>query len=352
MHTQDIELYSPARAGVAQPAAPLARNSWSNAHLLSAPPRAAGSEWNTEMLHVALVYTNARRWETRRRLFEDCRRHLEKFPQVSVHVCELAYGDRPFEVSAPGDLQLRTQHELWHKENLINLCVRRFPAGWRYGATIDGDFHMTNMHWAGDAIQELQHHPFVQLYSNLIYLSASHRPHRMMPSFAWNWLNRRSLCRADQDSPGAVGGAWAFTREAFDTVGGMLDACICGSGDWHMAFGLAGRASGSRELKSTHPNYAAMIRAWQERAKMLRGDIGCIDHMALHHWHGTLQNRAYGSRISILIENGFDPLTDIAYDCQGVLRLTGAKPQLRDDLRAYFRARNEDSLELSEPHLV
>ena len=126
--------------------------------------------------------------------------------------------------------------------------VRRFPAGWEYGATIDGDFHMTQMGWAEEAIQQLQHHPFVQLYSNLIYLSASQRPHRMMASFAWNWLNRRTVCKADQDTPNAVGGAWAFTRNAFDAVGGMLDACICGSGDWHMAFGMVGRTSGSREF--------------------------------------------------------------------------------------------------------
>lgn len=319
---------------------------------IASTPRHGGQPWNSETLHVALVYTNPRRWDTRRRLFSDCRRHLESFPNVALHVCELAYGDRPFEATTAADLQLRTTHELWHKENLINLCVRHFPADWRYGAAIDGDFHMTQIGWAEEAIHQLQHHPFVQLYSNLIYLSASQRPHRMMPSFAWNWLNRPAACQADRDTPGAVGGAWAFTREGFDAVGGMLDSCICGSGDWHMAFGLVGRGSGNREVSATHPNYAAAIRAWQERAKALGKDIGCVDHLALHHWHGALQSRGYGSRISILIENAFDPLTDVAYDSQGVLRLTGGKPQLRDDLRAYFRSRNEDSLELPEPHLT
>jgi hypothetical protein len=229
------------------------------ARIVTAPHR-PGQPRQGPTLHVALAYTNPYGWDTRRRLFLECRRHLETFAQVKVHACELAYGDRPFEVTTPADLQLRTRHELWHKENLINLCVRRFPTGWQYGATIDGDFHMTQMGWAEEAIHQLQRHPFVQLYSNLIYLSASHRPHRMMPSFAWNWLNRRPRRRADQDSPGAVGGAWAFTRDAFDAVGGMLDACICGSGDLHMSFGLVGRSSGSRELKSAHANYSAAIR--------------------------------------------------------------------------------------------
>src|SRR5260370_1321719 len=42
-------------------------------------------------------------------------------------------------------------------------------------------------------------------------------------------------------APGATGGAWAWRRHAFNTVGGMLDTCILGSGDWHMAFALIGR---------------------------------------------------------------------------------------------------------------
>jgi hypothetical protein len=303
-------------------------------------------------LHVALVYSNPCRWETRRRLFLNCQAHLESFANVAVHVCELAYGDRPFEVTGPGDLQLRTGDELWHKENLANLCVRHFPAGWEYGALIDGDFQMTRQDWAGEAIEQLQHHPFVQLFSSLVYASAHHRPHRMMASFAWNWLHDRARCVSDGDSPGAVGGAWAFTAEAFDAVGGMLDTCICGSADWHMAFGLVGRSSGRRETERTHANYSAAILAWQARATALGGDIGCIDHMAVHHWHGTLRSRGYGSRVDILIDNAFDPLRDISYDRQGALRLTGNKPKLRDDLRAYFRSRSEDSLELNEKHLI
>jgi hypothetical protein len=46
---------------------------------------------------------------------------------------------------------------------------------------------------------------------------------------------------------GATGGAWAFRRPAFDAVGGLLDTCILGSADWHMAFGLAGAGSGIEE---------------------------------------------------------------------------------------------------------
>jgi len=303
-------------------------------------------------LHVALVYSNPRRWQSRQRLFLDCRTHMESFPNIEVHACELAYGDRPFEVTTSADIQLRTQDELWHKENLGNICVSHFPPGWEYGALVDGDFHMTRIDWAEEAVHMLQHHPFVQLYSSLVYLSPSYRPHRMMSSFAWNWLNNRSVCVSDQDSPGAVGGAWAFTSGAFDTVGGFLESCICGSGDWHMAFGLVQQSSGLRETKLAHPNYGAAIHAWQARAAALQQNIGCIDQLAIHHWHGTLKNRGYGTRPDIIIGNQVDPVADISRDRQGVLRLNGNKPKLRDDLRAYFRSRSEDSIDLNEKHLV
>src|ERR1700722_8833644 len=87
-------------------------------------PRRLGQTWDAKTLHIALVYSNPSRWDARKRLFLECRQHLESLPQVAVHVCELAYGDRPFDVTSVGDIQLRSYHELWHKENLINLCVR------------------------------------------------------------------------------------------------------------------------------------------------------------------------------------------------------------------------------------
>ena len=148
--------------------------------------------WSEEAtLHVACAYSNPLRWRTRRVLMNDFRQHMQSSPNVALHAGELAYGDRPFEVTGdyPGDVQLRTSHELWHKENLLNIVVQRFPADWEYGAVIDADFHMTRRDWALEAIHQLQHFDFVQLFSSYTDLSAKHTPYRVMPSFAWTNLN-------------------------------------------------------------------------------------------------------------------------------------------------------------------
>ena len=102
--------------------------------------------WSEEqILHVAVAYSNPVRWASRRVLMNDFREHIRASANVVLHVGELAYGDRPFEVTGddPNDVILRTSHELWHKENILNLVVQRFPPDWRLGAVIDGDFHMT-----------------------------------------------------------------------------------------------------------------------------------------------------------------------------------------------------------------
>jgi hypothetical protein len=47
-------------------------------------------------------------------------------------------------------------------------------------------------------------------------------------------------------------------------------------------------------------------------------------------------------RWQILRDNNFNPNTDVSYDWQGLPQLNGNKPKLRDDLRRYFRSRDED----------
>ena len=152
----------------------------------------------------------------------------------------------------------------------------------------------------------------------------------------------------------ARGGAWAFRRSAFDAVGGLLDTCILGSADWHMTFGLVGAVDAAAELRHCSRPYVDAVLRWQARAATLKQNIGYVDNHAIHYFHGSKVARAYGSRWRVLLDNQYDPRTDVSRDWQGVLQLTGNKPRLRDHIRAYFRDRNEDSPELSaqERHIV
>lgn len=323
-------------------------------------------EWAAEQtLHLVAVYSNPFRWNTRRKLFNQFCRQIVCSPNVKLYVGELAYGERPFEVTEPGNachVQMRTSEELWHKENLIDLVTSIIPTEAKYLGYSDGDFTFTRYDWALEAIQLLQHHQFVQLFSSYAPLSSQHRPTRIGSSFAWNYLHRpevfgNATSPADSNYPlsiGAPGGAWVYRRSAYDAVGGMIDHAILGSADMYMAKGLVGMFDAKKEREAGyHPQYVKMVSSWQERAKVLTRNIGCVENHAIHHFHGSYKNRGYGARWTILKKWQYDPSEDVVYDSQGLLKLAGNKPGLRDDIRAYFLSRNEDSIELAgEKHII
>jgi hypothetical protein len=350
---------------------------------------AAWSQWSEdEILHVVCVYINPFRWHARRELFHDFRLHMEQSPNVRLHVVEVAFGDRPFEVTSsanPGDIQLRTTDALWHKENALNIGIQRIAAGWKYACTVDADFHFTRHDWALETIHQLQHYAWVQMFSSYATMGPDGRPLQIRPSFAYAYhqyfggslATHQDLLRCIplydaaakaaskpkpksmpaavlNTTPGATGGAWAFTRASFDAVGGLLDSCILGAADWYMAFGLIGNTTdGHPEAQSCGVAYEDSIRRWQARAfAAIQGNIGYVDSFITHGWHGDLKNRGYGTRWKILRDNEYDPLVDITRDWQGLLRFTGNKPRLRDEIRRYFLSRSEDSTECATAPLV
>ena len=139
------------------------------------------------------------------------------------------------------------------------------------------------------------------------------------------------------------GYAWAFRREVFDALGGMIDRAICGSGDHHMAAGLIG-LSAQTVHGEAHPNFKAMVQAWEDNAQAVaRRDIGHVPGTILHTFHGWKADRRYQSRWEILTRNAFDPEADLIRGADGLPRLAGNKTGLRDDLRRYFRERIEDA---------
>ncbi len=321
---------------------------------------------NEETLHLAVPYSNPFRWYKRRELMNDFIEHMSHQKNIKLYVGELAYGDRPFELEHTFNSKshswrgFRTNSELFHKENIINEVVEGFDSDWKYGAYSDGDFTFTRDDWGIEAIHLLQHYDFVQLFSTYSDLSAkTHggcKPTRLNDSFVFKYQQdgfKLPFCIEDGGfglrhgyrvwkGVGATGGAWAFRRSAFDTVGGLLDQAILGHADWFMAFGLVAEKAPDMHDDRYNPNYLAVIDAWQERARELKKNIGCLDQFAVHHFHGSKKRRGYSTRDLILAEHNFNPVTDIKKNHFGIWELTGNKPHLRDEIRRYFLSRTED----------
>ena len=346
-------------------------------------------QWSEEQeLHVAVAYHNPFRWRSRRETVNRLRDSLGQHANVVLHIGELAYGDRPFEVTRadnPYDLQLRTNHEAFYKENIQNEIIKRtFPVGWKYGATLDGDFHIITVGWALETIHQLQHYDWVQPFSSYMDITGgvygqANLPYRANSSFFFNYIQNgyrvspqyhngvigpdgkyvkltpSNECyeqmMAGEPSHvegeflrgvGATGGAIAFRSSAFNKVGGLLDRCILGHADWYMAYQMVGLEPPDIHSQKYHPLYKQYVTEWGERAKSLNRNVGYVDAVAMHEFHGSKTRRGYSSRDVILAKNQFNPYSDIFPDWQGIYQFNPAKFEFRDDLRRYFISRYED----------
>ena len=307
-------------------------------------------------LHVISCISNPVRYASRYKLYHEFKERLERHPNVVLWTVEMAFGDRPHEVTQrehPRHLQLRNRHELWHKENMQNLMLSRLPNDGNPVAFIDADVQFMRPDWVEETLAQLEHYHVVQMFSEAIDLDDQYR--------RIGTENRIGIVAAYQQGipvcakentegykikqGGHPGYAWAWRRDALDIVGNLLDFSILGSADWQMACGLLGNIEDSVNYPISE-GYKILLRGWGEKAKHIRRNVGYVGGLIGHYWHGPKEHRGYDWRTNILTRSQFNPITDLHRDWQGLYQLhdDGSERHivLRDDIRRYFRSRNED----------
>jgi hypothetical protein len=320
-----------------------------------------------DVLDVVAVVSNPVRYRSRYDLFRAFEAHvLEAGARLTV--VEMAFANRPFEVTAPDNprhVQVRSAHEYWAKENLINLGISRLPRDSRYVAWVDADLTFVRHDWVQETLQQLQHYAIVQMFAEAHDLDPDGLLLNSFRSFAYSHVH--GIPRRLGGGTGYYGGAplrtpdsriaywhhpgfaWAARREAIDTLGGLFDVAVVGEADYIMAKSLVGEGLDVL-YPGVSPGYRKAVIDWQTRALRLRGNLGYVPGTVLHHWHGRKASRKYWDRCKILTDTRFDPAIDLKRDWQGLYQLVDHdEPRstlLRDAIRSYFRSRNEDGIEL------
>lgn len=298
--------------------------------------------------HVITMISNPVRFNSRYNLFRKFERHILEFTE-NLWVCELQLGDRPFVITDPKNkrhLQLRTWDEMWHKENCLNLLIERLPSDWETVAWLDADIEFTRKDWVEETLHQLQVYKVVQCFETAIDLSPSGSALSIHRSFMSQYIKGGCYHPETPYQHWHPGFAWAARREAIDEMGGLYDRSILGSGDRNMALALIGKVDLSYNQQISE-GYKRDLRDYErECLQYVNLDVGYVSGNINHYWHGKKKDRRYADRWEILVNQEFDPDRDIKKDWQGVYQITTRKPHLRDAIRQYFRARNEDSIDL------
>lgn len=316
-----------------------------------------------DRLHVVTMLSNPLRWRARYANYQKFAKGVQDAGAI-LYTCEVAFGGRHFEITSPDNpnhLQLRTSHELWHKENALNLMIQRLPASANKVAWIDADIQFARPDWAQETLHLLDHYDFIQMFSQAHDLNYENETSAVHSSFMAEYQklladplsDSKIVPNQDYSSSGRglssywhPGFAWAARKASLAKVGMLMDWPILGSADWHMAWGLIGQMH-THLVPALSDNYKNWCMEWQNRAEQhIKRNIGVMPGTILHSFHGDKKLRSYGDRWKFLIDAKFDPAVDILKDHQGLWQLSGNNQKLRDGIRAYSKMRNEDSTEV------
>jgi hypothetical protein len=298
-----------------------------------------------ENLHVIIVISNPCNFKRRYELATQFINRMKVQPHVILYVVELVYGDQEFKLTSaaePTHLQLRGSIPLWHKENMINLGVKKLlPASWKAFAWIDADIEFDNIHWAEDTLKILNgSRDIVQLFTHAVDMDANTDPLQIFQGFGYQYDLRKLHGR-----PGLnfwhPGYAWACTRQTYEQMGGIYEKSILGAGDHNMALCLIGKGVMAVVNQGVTDNYKQTMFEFESRVKSLK--LGYVPGVIRHFFHGSKRNRKYMERWKILVDQKYDPTIHITTDANGLLIPTEAcPPKLLADIMNYFKERNED----------
>jgi hypothetical protein len=295
-----------------------------------------------DTLHIVTIISNICEFKRRWELMEQFIKKTEQIPNVKLYIVELAYGEQDFYITSPNNpfhLQLRTKYALWHKENLINIGIKKLlPENWKAVAWIDGDIEFENPNWVIDTLNILTEFDIVQLFTTCFDLDENNIPMSIWQSFGYKYCHGENFNHIKGINYWHTGYAWACTRNYYNKIGGLYDKGILGSGDYIMCQGYFNNAA------SKHKNLIKFKENIKEYIYNLTDiKIGYIPTNIKHFFHGLKVNRKYVERNSILIKYNYNPDEHVKYDEHGLLVPTENMPlEFLIDIYKYFNERNED----------
>jgi hypothetical protein len=298
-----------------------------------------------DKLHVVAVVSNPCMFARRYILAREFILRMEEEENVILYVVELAYGNQKYYVTDPKNkrhLQLRGEIPLWHKENMINIGIKKLlPKNWKAVAWIDADIEFENANWALDTLKVLNGtRDVVQLHSHAVDMDKEENTMNVFASFGYQYNKEKKWGLAGIHNLWHPGFAWACTRKAYDKMGGLFERSILGAGDHNMALCFIGLGLHSINERTTD-DYKDAILQFQKRAKNLR--LGYIPGVIRHYFHGSKKNRRYMERWQILVNHAYEPSKFVTNNQDGLLVPTPECPQgLLDDIMNYFSERKED----------
>jgi hypothetical protein len=239
------------------------------------------------------------------------------------------------QITADPDTQI-----MFQKERLLNLAEKMVPARFVKIAWLDADVMFSNIRWADETSALLDHMPFVQPFELAVWTEFDGR----------EIMRKPSTLRMKGGMPlhSHPGFAMAARRSLWTECGGLFDKLIVGNGDTGIATAILNTDLPATQTYS--PELMAEYMRWRSLVSMKAGgNYGWTRGNIYHEWHGTLANRKYAERNTVLQK--VVPLHHLWTAANGLLTWKENAPkEVVEYVRGYFMDRQEDGAPHHHPH--
>lgn len=334
-------------------------------HLIQNKIESSNIFFNDQCLHKEMLWKNSNKCqsdglenlyiitpifnvdEKRKELYFKFKNYIKKF-NVNFLTIECLIGhESEFQVTSSKDInniQVRADHLLWMKENLINIAVNKLPKSWKYFIWLDSDIEFLEDDWPYKILEAFEKYDIIQPFKHLSFLGPDNEQVLSNNlSFMYCYLNRLPIMlKYFSLYIPHTGIGFGLSKFAFNTIEKINDISIIGSGDNYLAYSFINRVE-EHLNKKFHREYKSSIIGFQKKLYNLSkyGRLGYADLSIKHFFHGYKETRKYNDRHNILVKHNYDPNTDIYYNDEGVIQLKTSKIDLILDIQNYFESRRE-----------
>jgi hypothetical protein len=247
---------------------------------------------------------------------------------------------------------------LWQKEALLNIALKELPDDCDKIIWIDCDIVFHNDNWLIETANKLEEYVVVQPFSTIVRLPKNYLSSRSFFDLSFGSQNGEylhSLARGIESfgkdilnyknhyfQSGHVGFAWAIRRDVIKKAGGFFDCFITGTNDIIMSYAFYDYNIFDKAKFSNSPLLES-INKWKDKIyKEVLDSVTYTEGIIDHIWHGSIKDRQFETRDTVLFNNEFDPRIDISKSDNGLLKWNTKKPELRKALEEYMLNRKEE----------
>ena len=265
----------------------------------------------------------------------------------NVLIVELLYKDEQTCLpSYVNSIQVYSDDVLWHKENLLNIGIKRLlNEGYKNIAWLDADIVFHNRCWQEETVVCLKENKLCQLFSSVLTLY-NHLDSKLNYGCVQHWLDSGSILPSNGSYHTGLG--WAARSEVLSECN-LYQNSIVGGGDSLLWLSSCPKRQNLYRMMLNHPisilninGYLIDFFNWAEQwNKIIDGSVSNIQGTVESLPHGSKKNRTYISRYEMLKRHEYIPSKNIYYK-NNVIHCSN--PKLNTEIVKYFQSRNEDDL--------